>query len=56
MVELKPDLAAVDSLWAFPFLNKASILVNLKSELPSYLAKSADFDTQTDPLGGKLQC
>ena len=43
VVELKPDVAAVDSLQAFPFLMKASILVNLKSELPSYLtcAKAA---------------
>lgn len=49
VVELKPDAAAVDSLQAFPFL-KASILVNLKSELPSYLAKAADIDAQTDPL------
>ena len=49
VVELKPDAAAVHSLQAFPFL-KASILVNLKSELPSYLAKAADIDAQTDPL------
>ena len=50
VVELKPDVAAVDSLQAFPFLNKASILLNLKSELPSYLAKAADIDVETDPL------
>ena len=50
VVELKPDAAAVDSLQAFPFLNKASTLVNLKSELPSYLAKAADIDAEKDPL------
>ena len=50
VVELKPDVAAVDSLQAFPFLNKASILINLKSELPSYLAKAADIDAELDPL------
>ncbi len=50
MVDLKPDAAAVDSLQALPFLNKASILGNLKSELPSYLAKAADIDAGVDPL------
>ena len=51
-MELKPDVAAVDLLQAFLFLNKASILVCLKSELPSYLAKAADMDAGTDPLVG----
>ena len=32
------------------FLNTASILANLKSELPSYLAKAADIDAEIDPL------
>ena len=50
VVELKPDAAAVDSLQAFPFLNTASILANLKSELPSYLVKAADIDAEIDPL------
>ena len=50
VVELKPNAAAVDSLQAFPFLNTASILANLKSELPSYLAKAADIDAEIDPL------
>ena len=50
VVELKPDATAVDSLQAFPFLNTASILANLKSELPSYLAKAADIDAEIDPL------
>jgi len=50
MVELKPDAAAVGSLQAFPFLNKASVLGDLKSELPSYLAKAADTNADIDPL------
>ena len=50
VVELKPDAAAVDLLQAFPFLNKASVLGNLKSELPSYLAKAADTSADMDPL------
>ena len=50
VVELKPNVAAVDSLQAFPFLKKASILVNLKPELPSYLAKAADIDAPIDLL------
>ena len=49
-MELKPDAAAVDSLQAFPFLNTASILANVKSELPSYLVKAADIDAEIDPL------
>ena len=43
VVELKPDVAAVDSLQASPF-------TNLKSELPSYLAKASDIDAELDPL------
>ena len=55
VVELKPDATAVDSLKAFPFLNMASILANLKSELPSYLAKAADIVQRSTHLcGGKL--
>ena len=50
VVELKPDVAAVHSLDAFPFLNKASIFANPKSELPSYLAKAADNDAELDLL------
>lgn len=38
VVELRPDVVAVDSLKAFPFLNKPAVLFNLKSELPNYLA------------------
>ena len=49
VVELKPDVhvAAVDSLQAFPFLNKASILINLKSE---NLTKTVDIDAELDPI------
>ena len=48
VVELKPDAAVVDSLQAFPFFT-ASVLGDLKSELPSYLAKVADINAGLDP-------
>ena len=38
VVELKPTAAAVDSLQAFPILNKATVLGCLMAELPTYLA------------------
>ena len=50
VVELKLNAAPVHSLQAFPFLNTASILANLKFELPSYLAKATDIDAEIDPL------
>ena len=49
VVEFKPDAATLDSLQAFPFL-KPSILRNLKSELPTYLAKAGDIDASIHPL------
>ena len=50
VVELKPTAAAVDSLQAFPFLNKATVLGWLKDELTTYLAKANGIDPGTDPL------
>ena len=50
VVELKPTAEAVDSLQAFPFLNKARVLGCLKAELPTYLAKADGIDPGTDPL------
>ena len=49
VVELNPDAGTVDSLQAFPFFT-APLLADLKSELPSYLAKAAGVDADFDPL------
>ena len=49
MIELNPDAAVVDSLQAFLFFT-APVLADLKSELPTYLAKAADIDADYDPL------
>lgn len=49
LIELRPDAVSVDSLLAFPFFEE-SVLADLKSELPSYLAKAADIDASFDPL------
>ena len=49
VIELNPDAAAVDSLQAFLFFT-APVLADLKSELPTYLAKAADIDADYDPL------
>ena len=50
VVELKPTAAEIDSLKAFPFLNNEVVLRNLKSELPSYLAKADGTGAATDPI------
>ena len=50
VVELKPTAAEIDSLKAFPFLNNEIVLRNLKSELPSYLAKADGTSAATDPI------
>ena len=50
VVELKPDAEAIDSVRAFPFLAKPSVLGGLKSELPNYLAKAMDMDPDTNAL------
>ena len=42
IVELKPDSNAINDLMSFPFLNDPTTLVDLKRELPDYLAKAAD--------------
>lgn len=43
MVEMQPTSNDIDTLQAFPFLNESSVLDNLKTELPVYLIKAADF-------------
>ena len=48
--ELKPAPIDVDDLSAFPFLNEASLLDQLKKELPAYIAKAADLSETTEPL------
>ena len=50
VVELKPTAAAVYSLQASPFLNKATVLGCIKAVLPTYLAKANGFDPGTDSL------
>ena len=49
-VFVKPDAEAIDSVRAFPFLAKPSVLGGLKSELPNYLAKAMDMDPNTNAL------
>lgn len=48
--DIQPDAAAINSLKAFPFLNSEAILNGLKGELPSYLAKVSDIDSNIDVL------
>lgn len=49
MAEMQPNSQDIDAMQAFPFL-KGTTLVNLKQELPAYLAKAADLDQDADPL------
>ena len=48
--EMKPVACDVDTLSAFPFLNDSVTISNLKSELPSYLAKASDVSPDFDML------
>ena len=45
---MQPDATAIDSLIAFPFLKDHT--AELKSELPTYIAKAADVDSSFCPL------
>ena len=47
---MNADTTAVDSLGAFPFLNKPSILNSLKVELSTYLASAQDVSPEYDTL------
>ena len=47
--EMKPDASSLDQLSVIPFLN-AQTISNLKTELPSYLAKTADISPDICPL------
>ena len=48
--ELKPSSTDIDELKVFPFLNSSETLEGLKSELPSYIAKSDGVSTELDKL------
>ena len=46
--EMKPDINIVNTLRYFTFLNSQSILDDLKSEFPKYIAKAADTSPDED--------
>ena len=48
--ELKPSSNDIDDLKVFPFLNSSDKLEGLKSELPSYIAKSEGVSDKFDKL------
>jgi len=48
--DIQPDVQALDSVKAFPFLDSQTILDGLKQELPSYQAKVMDLDPTIDIL------
>ena len=48
--EMKPDITTVNTLRNFTFLNSQSILDDLKSEFPQYVAKAADTSPDVDTL------
>ena len=50
VVDLLPDLNAVDSVIAFPSLKSSDILGNLKAELPQYLARATGISQQTESV------
>ena len=46
---MQPTSEDIDALEVFPFL-KGLVLVSLKQELPTYLAKEAGLHMDADPL------
>ena len=50
VTEMEPTANSVDSLNAFPFLDKQEVIDGLKEELPQYLAKAADVSSEIDPV------
>ena len=48
--EMKPGITIVNTLRNFTFLNSQSILDDLKSEFPQYVAKAADTSPDVDTL------
>ena len=54
---MQPTVRAVDSLSIFPFLAQQETLSGLKEELPAYLAKSSDIDSDLcDMEWWKMNC
>ena len=47
---MQPTSVSIDDLKCFPFINEATILLNFKSELSSYLAESAGVSPDMDIL------
>lgn len=47
---MKPSALSIDSLKVFPFFGTKEELESLKSELPAYLAKTADVNPSIDSL------
>ena len=50
MNELKPTAPDIDTLKAFPFLNSDQTMIDLKSELPRYMAAAEDVSPRTAPI------
>ena len=48
--EMTPDISMVNSLSEIAFLNDQTILNNLKSELPQYIAKAAETSPEVDVM------
>lgn len=47
---MQPTSNDVDAWQGFLLLIESSVLENLKNELPTYLTKAADLDSNIDPL------
>ena len=50
LVEMEANVNSVDSLAAFPFLNKPSVIESLKTELPTYLSLAQDVAPTVETL------
>ena len=50
LIEMEADVNSVDTLTAFPFLNKPPIIHSLKSELPTYITLAQDVAPTVDTL------
>ena len=47
---MKPDSSVVDSISVIPFLYDPTVIVNLKLELPLYITKTTDINSDFCPL------
>lgn len=50
VIEMEANVNSVDMLKAFPFLNKPSVIDNLKSELPVYISLAQDVAPTVETL------